>query len=206
MNRNELDIAWAARYQLVASAKSGPGLHAAVIVQELIELINQSQATLAHYGDRFDRPFLITRALIHKLATPAPIKLIDTWRYAYKNLALTSNRLETISQALGCIHTKYKLAPEVWQLAQYGCGKSQKVMQEYCENDVDTLINVYQMILPLINDHPNVTMGGPGHCPACTAQPPRVQSRGYRYTKSFSVQRFECQHCHTWFDGRREKL
>lgn len=180
------------------------------IVQALIELINQSQATLAHYGERFDRPFLNTRALVHDLKPPVPVKLIDTWKYAYKNLALTSNRLETLSHTLGCEHTKFKLPFDVWQLADHGDKKLLKAMQEYCENDVNTLIDVYTKMRSIIHDHPNVT-GARGNvpnpdCPTCPTRPSRTQARGYRVTKTFRFQRFQCQHCGTNFSGKQERI
>lgn len=181
------------------------------IVQKLIELINESQATLAHYGERFDAPFLTTRALVHGLMPPAPVKLIDTWRYAYKRLALTSNRLDTISHALKCQHTKYKLPLDAWLLAMHGHKPTLKSMQEYCQNDVDTLIDVYLAMRPIINDHPNVTgassrKGATPACPACLKRPRRVQAQGFRMTKCFRIQRWQCQNCGTWFPGKQEKI
>jgi transposase-like protein len=33
-----------------------------------------------------------------------------------------------------------------------------------------------------------------------------VHSRGYRRTKSFLIQRFQCQTCGSWSDGVRKKV
>lgn len=178
--------------------------------------MSEAQATLAHYGERFDKPFLATRALIHGLAPPPPVKLIDTWKYAYKQLSLTSNRLETLSYAMGTNKKKYKLPFEVWQLADHGDKKLLKEMQAYCENDVDTLIDVYTKMRPIIHDHPNVTgAAGAKHwnrkkgmldCRVCDKRPSLTQARGHRFTKSFRIERWQCRNCGSFFDGRQEKL
>lgn len=184
------------------------------IVQQLVELINESQAIVAHYGRWFDQPFLTTRALVHGLQPPKPVKLLDTWKYARNQLALTSNRLETVSHALGCKHTKFKLPFEVWQLAAHGDRKLLKEMQGYCENDVDTLIDTYLKMRPIIYDHPNVTgasmrakkLGDRPSCTVCTKQPPRMNAQGWRITKCYRIRQWQCQNCGSWISGRQEKL
>jgi uncharacterized protein YprB with RNaseH-like and TPR domain len=183
------------------------------IVEKLVKLMGSADALVAHYGDdrRFDKPFLTTRALVHNLQPPPPVKFIDTWKYAYVKLALTSNRLETISHALGCQHTKYKLPMEAWQLAMHGDKETLTQMQQYCENDVNTLIDVYLRLRPVIHDHPNVTgasldeHGFPTSCKACTTQPVRFQARGFMYTKTTKTARFQCQNCYSWSQGRQTR-
>lgn len=173
------------------------------IVEALIELTEEADATVAHYGERFDKRFLYTRAMMHGLAPPPPVKLIDTWKYARNNLALTSNRLETLASMLGTGNQKYKLPLEVWQIASHGHTPTLDKMVKYCKNDVLTLEDVYLRMRPLINDHP-YAVELIGTCPACGSVD--IQSRGFRRTRCFKIQRQHCTNCGSWFDGNRERV
>lgn len=178
-------------------------MYDAGIVRPLVELLNEADASVAHYGERFDRRFLLTRALVHGIAPPAPTKLLDTWRYARNNLALQSNRLASLCDIFQVKHKKYHLDTETILLARYGHPKSLKLMQKYNENDVLGLEEVYRDIRPLINDHPNCS-GVIGSCFACGST--RLESRGHRLTKCFRIQRFQCKECGTWNSGKQERI
>jgi DNA polymerase III epsilon subunit-like protein len=176
----------------------------AEIVKDLVEMMDTSDATLAHYGQRFDLRFLTTRAMHHGLAIPAPVKLIDTWKYSRDHLALHSNRMEAIAKFLGTDNQKYHLSLDEWKLAEHGDAKVLKAMEEYCINDVYTLEDVYIKMRPLIKDHPYAVEADKTSCPACSNK--RVQSRGYRRTKAFKIERWHCPACGTWYSGKQIKV
>ena len=173
------------------------------LVKAIVDLLDQADASVAHYGDRFDRRFLITRALVHGINPPAPTKLLDTWRYARNNLALQSNRLAMLCDTFKVAHPKYHLPTDTILLARYGDRKSLREMQKYNENDVLGLEEVYKEIRALINDHPNCS-GVSGQCFACGSE--RLESRGYRLTKAYRIQRFQCKDCGTWNTGKQERI
>lgn len=182
------------------------------IVEELIEYLSDADAIVAHYGDRFDRPYLNTRALAHGLPPLPPLNIIDPWKIARKNLALTSNRMGTIADVLGCEFQKTQLPWSAWRMAHFGDKKAMDQLTEYCINDVLTLEGVYEGLRPLIYHHPYV---GPVAddvndysedyaCPACSST--RVQRRGVRRTKRQIIRRVSCQNCGSWFDGKRRTI
>jgi DNA polymerase elongation subunit (family B) len=173
------------------------------MVEGLVKLLNECDASVAHYGERFDKRFLITRALRHGVQPPAPTKLVDTWRVSRSNLALTSNRLATICEALDTPHKKGKLDFSVWQLAVFGHKPSLEAMQKYNRLDVLALEDAYIKLLPLIGDHPNCS-GKHGTCNACGSE--KLQQRGYRLTKVFRIVRLQCQNCGNWMSGKQEKI
>ena len=65
-------------------------------------------------------------------------------------------------------------------------------MQEYCENDANTLIDVYAHLRPVIHDHPNTTgatldkTGRPSGCTSCTITPNARRSDRQRITQALS--------------------
>ena len=183
-----------------------------VIVEELIEFLSDADAIVAHYGDRFDRPFLNTRALLNGLAPLPPLNVIDPWKVARKHLALTSNRMGTIADLFTNATQKYQLPWEAWRNAQFGDKQAMDSLTEYCINDVETLEDVYKGIRPLIYHHPYV---GPVandvndwsedyHCPACAST--KVHRKGIRRTKRQIIRRVHCQNCGSWFDGKRRTI
>jgi DNA polymerase III epsilon subunit-like protein len=174
------------------------------IVEDLVEMMEEADATVAHYGKRFDLRFLNTRAIVHGLEIPPPVKLIDTWKYARDSLALHSNRLESIARLLGTENQKYHLPLEAWMLAQYGDKKILDQMEEYCINDVLTVEDVYLKLRPIIPDHPYAVEGKLDDCPACGSK--RIQRRGHRRTKMYKIERFHCQECGNWFNGKQQRV
>lgn len=175
------------------------------IVREIIQYIaDKADVIVTHYGERFDVPFLNTRALHWKLAPMAPVAHLDLWKSARKNLALTSNRQATVNDLVGADHSKYKPGWEVWRRAQYGDKKALDELAAYCRNDVAGLLDNYRALRPLIINHPYLTRRAEHACAACGST--KVQARGYRRTKRQRIQRLHCQDCGSWFDGTREKV
>ena len=171
-------------------------------VRIMCEQLGIADAQVGHYAERFDLRFLKTRCLEWGIPIPPPVKMIDTWKYSRNNLALTSNRLDTLSTFLKTDQQKYKLPLEAWKLAQHGDKKILDAMTKYCINDVETVEKVYLKMRSLINDHPHCGMGT-NKCPACGSV--KVHSRGTRRTKNFFIDRWQCQGCGTWFDGTKKK-
>lgn len=178
------------------------------IVEELVAYLGGADALLAHYGDRFDRPYLNTRALAHGLRPLPPVAFIDPWRIIRKELTLTNNRLGSVSDLARCDRTKYHLPWHDWQAAAYGDRKALKRMEDYCVNDVETLVQEYEIIRPLIYHHPyTAAMPAPGagpQCPACGGH--RLTRQGSRRTKRQVIERLQCQDCGTWSQGARETI
>lgn len=172
-------------------------------VEIMCDMLAEADAQCTHYGTRFDLRFLKTRCLAHGIPVPPPVRMIDTWRYSRDNLALTSNRLETLSNFLKTDQVKYKLPLELWAEAQFGDKKILDAMTKYCINDVETLEKVYLKMRPLINDHPHCGLGA-GKCPACGSF--KIHRKGHRRTKLFFIERLHCQNCGTWSDGAKKKI
>jgi DNA polymerase elongation subunit (family B) len=178
------------------------------LVEGIIDLINQSDAIVHHYGDRFDLPFVNTRALEWGLEPPRPVAQIDTWRIARKGLAMTSNRLRTLAESFSDTQ-KGDIAKNEWKLAAHGDKKVLKKMLDYCIDDVLATEQVYLALRPLIRNHPYMGLAADmptvhEPCPVCGSD--HTQNRGARRTKCFVIRRHHCQSCGTWYDGKRKKV
>jgi uncharacterized protein YprB with RNaseH-like and TPR domain len=173
-------------------------------VKEIVEVLEDCDAVLTHYGSRFDVPFVNTRALYHKIQPTPPLAHIDLWRISRQHLALSSNAQAAVNSIVGAQSAKYHVKREVWYAAMMGSRKDMSELLKYCVNDVDGLIDNYKSLLPLIRNHPYTArirdLNDP-HCvcPACESK--RTQKRGFRVTKLQRIERRQCQTCGTWYDG-----
>jgi uncharacterized protein YprB with RNaseH-like and TPR domain len=125
------------------------------------ELVKQANAVIrshdlhvAHYGKRFDLPFLRTRAMMQGL-TPLPeMVVIDPWAIARNKFKFNSNRLDTIAKALGSVHQKTPLDLQVWRSAALdGDADAMDAIVEHCEADVHVLSFVLDQVKPFIRQY-----------------------------------------------------
>lgn len=122
------------------------------------ELVKQANAVLrshqigaAHYGTRFDLPYLRTRALIQGLAPLHDMVIVDPWAVARRKFKFHNNRLDSIAKALGSEHRKTPLDLEVWRAAKMdGDRAAMDLIVEHCEADVRVLNDVLQAVKPFI--------------------------------------------------------
>lgn len=177
------------------------------IVKGLIEVIDEADMLVGHYLDRFDVPFLNTRALIWGLRPAAQVKTIDTWKVAKNNLAMRSNRLATLTEHLNSKDgQKGGLSLDEWQIAGHGDKKTLDRILKYNIQDVLATEELYLNLRPIIKNHPYVAVpNGLGtSCPACGSN--KTRSQGSYYTKLFRVKRRRCSVCSTQFEEGREKI
>jgi hypothetical protein len=93
----------------------------------------------------------------------------------------------------------------LWVKVMAGDEKAWDRFRRYNLQDVHLLIDLYNVMLPWIQGHPNVSLYGGKGCPKCGSRD--VQRRGYRTTTVGRYQRFHCQTCGAWAtSGKSEEL
>jgi uncharacterized protein YprB with RNaseH-like and TPR domain len=182
-------------------------LNDAWIAEGLRDMVNEADALIYHYGDRFDLPFLNTRLLDWGLEPCSQVRSIDTWKVARSALALTSNRLGNLAAFLNDPDAqKGGLTKKQWKLAAHGDKATLDAMLEYNIGDVVATEQVYLRLRPLMKNHPFVAVpDGSGHtCPACGSN--NSVSQGSYYTKRMHVRRRRCKECGTPFEEGRSAV
>jgi hypothetical protein len=183
------------------------------MVQEVIELMNSAKAIIYHYGERFDLRFINTRALFWNLMPPARPTSIDTWKHASTNLAMTSNRLGTLSEFLNPPdQRKGSLDISQWAIATHGHKPTLDAMMRYNIEDIIATEGVYKRIRPLIHNHPYVVDVDLNtavelrrqRCPACGSN--KTKSERARNTRTFRIERRRCNACGNGFEVGRTKI
>lgn len=175
------------------------------LIQDLYELFNQADAVVAHNGDSFDQKKANARYLAHNIVPPEPYKQIDTLKVARKHFKLNSNKLDDLGSLLGVGRKERTGGLDLWHDCYYGDTKAWRKMKSYNKQDVVLLEKVYLKLLPWMSSHPamGILTNIPGACPKCGKGP--MQKRGFNFTTVSTVQRYQCQSCGGWSQGRNIK-
>lgn len=163
-------------------------------------MMEEADAVITYNGDKFDLPKLQGEFLFYGFKPTGPLTSIDVVKVVRK-FGYFVNRLAFIGPFLG-VGAKIKHEGfDLWIKVMAGDERAQRRMAKYCKQDVKLLEKLYLKVRPFIKNHPH--MGLKKHeCGACGSN--HVQSRGYRRTKSFKIQKLQCQDCGSWQDGKRE--
>lgn len=123
------------------------------IVRELLAAFDNYDILYTHWGvdRRFDIPFIRTRAYYHEIEDLLPDRfdkfIMDTWPIARNKLALFSNRLDNIAQAVKIKGVrKTILKPHIWQLARVGNKKALEYIADHNKKDVQVLEKVHKKL------------------------------------------------------------
>ena len=116
------------------------------IVKVIIPVLNDADEIISHNGDRFDIPWIKTRAAFWGVTTNPHWKTIDTCSFAKKRMYFNSNRLDYLGHYLG-LGGKMKTEFNLWKKVIGDNDKSAlNRMVKYCKRDVVLLENVYHKL------------------------------------------------------------
>lgn len=172
-----------------------------LMLKQIHSLLSEADAVVTYNGDKYDIPKLWGEFALAGMAPPPPPTSIDVLK-AVKKFGLFMNRLAFVGPLFG---VGSKVAHEgfgLWVGVEKGNTAAQAKMEKYNRQDVILLEKLYKRILPYIKNHPH--LGDRVACGACDGHV--LHSRGYRRTKSYKIQRLQCQQCGAWQDGKREKI
>lgn len=169
------------------------------LVHAIWELFDQADIILAHNGDNFDVPKMLTRFLKFGLTPPSPYLTIDTRKEAKRVFGFTSNKLAYLARYLG-LTPKIKTDFSWWVRCTQGDEKALEDMRIYNEGDIFTLEEVYVMMRPYIK-HPNMSlyMDVPKNahvCPHCGHG--KLVWSSYHRTGARVYRSCQCQSCGAW--------
>lgn len=174
------------------------------MVREIHKLMSEADAVVTYNGDKFDLPKLNGEFLLAGLKPIPPLTSIDVYKTFRHKLGFLSNKLAFVGPLLK-VGAKVKHEGfELWSKVQEGDERARKKMERYCAQDVRLLERVYKKIRPFIHNHPHMGKTKGTACGACEST--KLQSRGYRRTKTLRIQRIQCQACGSWQDGKRERM
>lgn len=109
----------------------------------LWDLFNESDVVIAHNAKQFDVKMLEVRCLANGLPPLPTVQVIDTLEIAKKKFRFPSNKLDSLAAYLGVGRKVTHSGIDLWVKVQQGDEKALGDMVEYCEGDVDLLVEVF---------------------------------------------------------------
>jgi len=173
------------------------------MLDELHKLMNKADVLIGWNSQAFDSKHINREFIENGYLPPSPRKELDLMRVVKQNFKFPSNKLDYVAQTLGVgakiQHTGFQL----WLDCMAGDNKAWKLMREYQEQDVNLLLDLYEILKPWITNHPHVglTQNKTDSCRNCGST--HIVKAGMKYTQSGTYQRHQCADCATYMTGAK---
>lgn len=165
------------------------------IMRSLWDLLNEANIVIAHNGKRFDVRRINARFAVNNMLPPMPYRVIDTMTVARQNFEVASTRLEYLLKLFG-LSEKNKQEYDLWKRCVKGDKEALKLMEEYNQNDVLILEELYLKLRPWVKNHPNVALFMDTTESACTnCGNTDLHWQGHYYTPAGKYRAFRCKSC-----------
>lgn len=172
------------------------------ISKSIWKLLEKATVVIAHNGKKFDIKALNTRFWKHKLGKPSSYKVIDTLTSVRAVFKLNHNGQDAISRFLG---TQEKLETDfsLWIGCDRGNAESLLYMQDYNDQDVRALEEIYLSMRDWIPNHPDLRIyeGVTEGCPVCLSD--RYTGIGLYVAKTKSYLEYRCSDCGSIWHGTK---
>jgi hypothetical protein len=125
---------------------------------------------------------------------------------ARRKFKFASYKLAHVSTQLGLEGKAETGGFELWVQCMAGDPKAWKKMRDYNVQDVHQTEQVYNRLLPWIDNHPHFGLFGPrfqteDRCQRCGS--PQLMRRGYYVTNVGRYAKFRCEECKSYSRGRK---
>ena len=153
------------------------------LVRGMISAMDKADEIIMHNGDRFDVPWIRSRAIYHRLPMRPHYVTNDTLKKSRQKFRFPSHRLDYLGNHL-VDDNKIPVNFGLWKsIMEDRCELSLKRMVRYCGQDVKLLEDVWNVMAPYIEPITSVAEYA-CDCPECGNPGPIC--KGYRYRKNGS--------------------
>lgn len=180
------------------------------LLKEMWQLLDEADIVVAHNGKKFDCKKLNARFVLNGFQPPSSYKVVDTLLIAKSQFALTSNKLEYLTDKL-C--TKYKKQSHgkfagysLWKECLKDNPEAWEEMAVYNKYDVLSLEELYEVLRPWDKKHPNLNLYGSCEKHLCPCGSSDIIKYGFAYTQLSKFQRYRCRSCGSESRGRTNLL
>lgn len=177
------------------------------IMNGIWDMVNEADIVIAHNGKKFDIPKLNTRFLLNGLMRPLPYQQIDTLQILKKSFAFSSNKLDYVNGQLK-IMQKIDTNFELWEKCYNGDEEALEYMENYNRTDVIALEQLYFILRPWMDSHPNVSLWTDLSGPRCSHCGSKKLAKTYgKYSTGLSqFPVYRCMDCGALPRGRKTTI
>lgn len=174
------------------------------LATDLWALFDKADILIGHNVDRFDVKKSNSRFLAHGLDVPSHFRTVDTLKVIKKHFGENKNGLDHFCQKHGIGSKTEEKYYDLWYPCLQGDKKAWKKLKKYNQEDVRINAEMYELILPWIDNHPNLaTMLRSDCCPNCGST--NYGSNGTRWAQGTQYRRLHCKDCGNPFKGSVKK-
>lgn len=205
-------LAWAGKflnapkvYSDILTPKEAPAKNDKRIAKSCWEFLHNCDIVVGHNLMGFDSKVANTAFLKHNLP-PLKYVQVDTLLIARNNFRFDSNKLQFINQKLGIREKMTHEGFPLWAKCHDGNKQALLTMQEYNENDVLALEDLYYRLRPFIKNI-NIALYNEidsEQCPVCGSVD--LLDEGYYYTPAGRWVAIRCRDCKCLSRRKMNKL
>jgi hypothetical protein len=167
------------------------------MLELLYYLMDKADIVIHYYGKRHDVPIINTELLLGGFSPPSPYRQIDLYDTVKHKFNFTYNKLGFVCEQLGLSGKAQSGGFQNWIKCIAGDADAWQTMMDYNIQDVITLEELYDKLLPWIPSHPNLALyEGKRQCPRCQSN--LIQFRGYVHTNASRFRQIYCSNCGGW--------
>jgi len=175
------------------------------MIEEVWDAVDAADALVHYNGRSFDERHLNREFLQAGLDRPSRCETIDLMLAVKNQFRFASNKLAQISKQLD-VGEKIKTDFDLWADVLAGDERARTLMEKYNRKDVQLLVDLYDLILPWIDKHPNVALyedspTGEPQCTRCGSSD--LTKEGFRRTTAGKFQLYKCGACASVSRGYR---
>jgi hypothetical protein len=192
---------WAGSKKVIFKSVHHDGKKA--MLDELHNLMEEADVLVGWNSMAFDSKHIKREFVENGYLPPSPYKELDLMRVVKDQFKFPSNKLDYVSQKLG-VGAKVKHSGfQLWLDCMAGNKQAWREMKEYQIQDVNLLLDLYDILLPWIKNHPHAGLHNdiPDGCTNCAST--KLEKRGITRTVANSYQRYQCKDCGKWMRGNK---
>lgn len=173
------------------------------MLDALHEIMNEADIVIGWNSQSFDVKHINREMLENGYPPPSPHRDIDLMRVVKQQFKMPSNKLDYVAQKLGVGSKTQHTGFQLWLDCMAGDDKAWRLMKRYQIQDVNLLVELYEILKPWIKTGPNIAAyeETPNGCRNCGST--NLHRRGYAISGRGRYARYHCQQCGTWNRGER---
>jgi hypothetical protein len=165
------------------------------MLDELHKVMDEADVLIGWNSAAFDSKHIKREFIENGYLPPSPWIELDLMRIVRSQFKFPSNKLDYVAQKLG-VGAKVKHSGfQLWLDCMAGIPKAWKEMKEYQIQDVNLLLDLYDILLPWIKNHPHVgvSQDNPEACRNCGSDD--IRSNGSQTSGAGRYRKYKCATC-----------
>ena len=173
------------------------------MLDELHKVMDEADVLIGWNSQAFDSKHIKREFIENGYLPPSPWIELDLMRVVRSQFKFPSNKLDYVAQKLGVGAKVQHSGFQLWLDCMAGIPKAWKEMKEYQIQDVNLLLDLYDILLPWIKNHPHigVSEGRPDACRNCGHT--KLKPNGSQMSGNGKFRKYLCEACGTHHRGEK---